>query len=69
MDGVTVVSQSLLSLLKRMLPEGNEMVSSEYEAKKKLSALGVEYQKKHASPNDCILYRNEYEKYIYMSNL
>ena len=32
-----------------------------YEAKKTLSTLEMEYEKIHACPNDCALYRNEYE--------
>ena len=32
-----------------------------YEAKKTMSALGFEYFKIHTCPNDCILYRQEYE--------
>ena len=32
-----------------------------YEAKKTMSALGLEYVKIHACPNDCMLYRNEYK--------
>ncbi|KAL6276903.1 hypothetical protein ACE6H2_020504 [Prunus campanulata] len=32
-----------------------------YEAKKTLCALGLIYEKIHACPNDCILYRKEYE--------
>jgi hypothetical protein len=31
-----------------------------YEAKKTLTNLGLEYQKIHACPNDCILYRKEF---------
>ena len=31
-----------------------------YEAKKMLGALGMEYKKVHACPNDCCLYRKEY---------
>ncbi|XP_062013912.1 uncharacterized protein LOC133730309 [Rosa rugosa] len=42
------------------LPEGNEIPSSMYEAKKSLSALGMDYTKIHACPNDCILYRKQY---------
>ena len=48
----------LLQLLGDMLPLNNEMSLSIYEAKKTFSALGMEYQKIHACPNDCILYRN-----------
>ena len=48
----------LLQLLRDMLPLNNEMPLSMYEAKKTFSALGMEYQKIHACPNDCILYRN-----------
>jgi len=32
-----------------------------YEAKKILCPMGMEYQKIHACPNDCILYRKEFE--------
>ncbi|KAI5351537.1 hypothetical protein L3X38_004428 [Prunus dulcis] len=44
-----------------MLPKGNTLPSSMYEAKKILSALGVSYEKIHACPNDCILYKKDYE--------
>ncbi|XP_024172337.1 uncharacterized protein LOC112178421 [Rosa chinensis] len=42
------------------LPTGNEIPTSVYEAKKVLSALGMDYRKIHACPNDCILYRKHY---------
>ncbi|XP_040367462.1 uncharacterized protein LOC121050682 [Rosa chinensis] len=42
------------------LPVGNEIPASVYDAKKTLSALGMDYTKIHACPNDCILYRKEY---------
>ena len=45
-----------------MLPEGNELPSTTYEAKKVVCPLGLEVQKIHAYLNDCILYRGEYEK-------
>ncbi|XP_073131634.1 uncharacterized protein [Henckelia pumila] len=51
----------LLSLLGEMLPNENELPSSLYDAKKSLCALGMNYVKIHACPNDCILYRKEYE--------
>ena len=44
-----------------MLPEGNELPSTTYEAKKMVCPLGLDVQKIHACPNDCILYRGEYE--------
>ena len=37
----------------------NKLSLSMYEAKKTLNTLGMEYEKIHACPNDCILYRNE----------
>ncbi|XP_024163761.2 uncharacterized protein LOC112170658 [Rosa chinensis] len=43
-----------------LLPEGNEIPTSVYEAKKTLGALGMDYRKIHACPNDCILYRKQY---------
>ncbi|KAL6350674.1 hypothetical protein AAG906_028127 [Vitis piasezkii] len=46
-------------LLGDMLPVNNELPLSMYEAKKTLNALGMEYEKIHACPNDCILFRNE----------
>ena len=54
----------LLQLLEDMLPLNNEISLSMYEAKKTLSALGMEYQKIHACSNDCILYRNQYKDAI-----
>ncbi|XP_073120763.1 uncharacterized protein [Henckelia pumila] len=51
----------LLSLLGEMLPDHNELPLSYYDAKKSFSALGMNYVKIHACPNDCILYRKEFE--------
>ncbi|CAL8136230.1 unnamed protein product [Prunus armeniaca] len=51
----------LLILQGDLLPEGNTIPASMYEAKKTLCALGLSYEKMHACPNDCILYRKEYE--------
>ncbi|CAL2247557.1 unnamed protein product [Prunus armeniaca] len=51
----------LLILQGDFLPEGNTLPSFMYEAKKTLSALEMSYEKIHACPNDCILYRNDYE--------
>ena len=54
--------EELLGIIKNMLPEGNELPSTTYEAKKVVCPLGLEVQKIHACLNDCILYRDEYEK-------
>jgi len=35
---------------------------SYYQAKKILCPMGMKYQKIHACPNDCILYRHEFEE-------
>ncbi|XP_073132543.1 uncharacterized protein [Henckelia pumila] len=51
----------LLNLLGEMLRDDNELPLSFYDAKKSLCALGITYEKIHACPNDCILYRKEYE--------
>jgi hypothetical protein len=37
----------------------NELPASTYEAKKIVCPLGLEVQKIHACPNDCIFYRGE----------
>ena len=50
----------LLVLLKNMLPKDNKLPKSHYEEKKILCPAGMEYQKIHACPNDCILYRNQF---------
>ena len=48
----------LLVLLKNILPQDNRLMKNHYEAKKILCPVGMEYQKIHACPNDCILYIN-----------
>jgi len=50
----------LLELLKEMFPENNTLPIYNYEAKKILCPMGLEYQKIHACPNDCVLYRDEF---------
>ncbi|KAA0066650.1 transposase [Cucumis melo var. makuwa] len=50
----------LLKTLKEILPTTNELPNSLYEAKKTLGALGMEYEKIHACPNNCCLYRKEF---------
>ena len=51
----------LLQILGDMLSVNNEMPLSMYEAKKTLNSFGMEYEKIHACPNDCILYRNKFQ--------
>ncbi|XP_074300612.1 uncharacterized protein LOC141631904 [Silene latifolia] len=50
----------LLELLKDMLPEDNVLPNHTYEAKKILRGIDMKYEKIHACPNDCILYRKDY---------
>ncbi|TYK30539.1 hypothetical protein E5676_scaffold71G00030 [Cucumis melo var. makuwa] len=54
----------LLKALKDILPSPNDLPTSMYEAKKTLGALGMKYEKIHACPNDCCLYRKEYANAI-----
>ncbi|XP_058753332.1 uncharacterized protein LOC131626522 [Vicia villosa] len=58
----------LLQLLTQMLPEGNILPSRYYEAKKILCPMGLEYEKIHACPNDCILYRKEFKRLFANAN-
>ncbi|KAH7837023.1 hypothetical protein Vadar_008640 [Vaccinium darrowii] len=51
----------MLTMFGDMLPDCNELPPSFYEAKKTMTALGMGYEKIHACPNDCILYRKEFE--------
>ena len=53
--------EELLKLIKNLLLEGNTLPETMYEAKKVVCPLGLEAQKIHACPNDCILHRGEYE--------
>ncbi|WVZ49430.1 hypothetical protein U9M48_000795 [Paspalum notatum var. saurae] len=49
----------LLKLIKEFLPEGNKLPETTYEAKEVVCPIGLEVQKIHACPNDCILYRGK----------
>ncbi|CAM8957051.1 unnamed protein product [Rhodiola kirilowii] len=51
----------LLTLVKDMLLEDNSLPNRCYEAKKVMCPMGIDYEKIHACPNDCILYRNSYK--------
>nr|KYP35776.1 hypothetical protein KK1_043169 [Cajanus cajan] len=50
----------LLELLKEMLPEDNTLPNRNYQVKKILCPMGLEYKKIHACPNDCVLYTNDF---------
>jgi hypothetical protein len=43
-----------------MLPEGNQIAESVYEAKKIICPLGIEVEKIHAFKNSCVLFRGDY---------
>jgi hypothetical protein len=49
--------EGMLKIVKDKLPKNNELPSTTYEAKQTVCPLGLEVQKIHACPNDCILYR------------
>jgi len=51
----------LLELLHEMLPTDNTLSTRHYEAKKILCPMGMDYERIHACPNDCILYSKEFE--------
>ena len=51
----------LLKFIKDAFPVGETFPKSYYEAKKMIGGLGLSYNKIHACPNDCMLYRKEYE--------
>ena len=55
------VFEGMLKIMKDKLPEKNELPSTTYEAKQIVCPLGLEVQKIHACPNDCILYRGKDE--------
>ena len=51
----------LLQVMHNMLLEKNTLPKSYYQAKKILCPMGMEYRKIHACPNDCILYKHEFQ--------
>jgi hypothetical protein len=51
--------KDLLTLFKDMLPQGNSVLETVYEAKQIIYPLGLEVKKIHTCKNDCILYRRE----------
>jgi hypothetical protein len=54
--------KDLLMLLKDMLPQGNTVPKTIYEAKQIICLLGLEVEKIHACKNNCILHHGpEYE--------
>nr|AAX95443.1 hypothetical protein [Oryza sativa Japonica Group]ABA92774.1 transposon protein, putative, CACTA, En/Spm sub-class [Oryza sativa Japonica Group] len=51
---------SLLELLKKILPRPNSLPSNTYQAKKLIYPLSLGVKNIHACVNHCILYRKEY---------
>ncbi|XP_076899375.1 uncharacterized protein LOC143553226 [Bidens hawaiensis] len=51
----------LLVFWHERLPRDNELPISTYQAKKLMCPMGLEVERIHACPNNCILYRNQYE--------
>jgi hypothetical protein len=43
-----------------MLPKGNQIAESVYEAKKIICPLGIEVEKLHACKTSCVLFRGDY---------
>jgi len=52
---------ALLSLLKYIFLEANELPDRTYGAKKILCFMRMIYERIYACPKDCILYRKDYE--------
>jgi hypothetical protein len=50
----------LLDVLRDMLPEGNQLAESVYEAKKIICPLGIEVEKIHACKDNCVLFCGDY---------
>ncbi|XP_073121944.1 uncharacterized protein [Henckelia pumila] len=51
----------LLKILGEMLPEKHTLPNSIYSMKKLLKPFDLGYEKIHACPNDCCLFRNEFK--------
>ncbi|XP_056698036.1 uncharacterized protein [Spinacia oleracea] len=53
----------LLAKLTDMFSDDNTVPKSNYYAKKLMCPFGLEYEKIHACPNDCVLYRKQYANF------
>ena len=51
---------SLLKLLKDVLPKGNRLLVLRYDAKKKMTKLVLGYKSFHACNSDRVLFRKEH---------
>ena len=49
----------LLGIIRKMLPEKNELPEKTYLAKQMIYPIGLEVEKIHVCSNDCILYRGD----------
>jgi hypothetical protein len=58
----------LLELLKDTYPMSEKLPTSNYEAKKMVKELGLQYEKIDACKNDCVIYYKEYEDAIRCPN-
>jgi hypothetical protein len=60
MHGVSnVFMDEVFSLLrKELLPRGNKMPTTTYEAFKSIKTLGLNYDSIHACPNGCVLFKD-----------
>ena len=54
----------LLSIIRKMLPEKNELPEKTYLAKQMICPISLEVEKIHACSNDCILYRKDEYKVL-----
>jgi hypothetical protein len=53
---------ALVTIFGDMLPEDHILPKNMYEAQKVLQALKMPYEKIHACPNGCVLFRKDHEK-------
>jgi len=54
-----------LTIIATLLPAGHVLPKNMYESQKLLCALKMPYEKIHACPNGCILFRKDYENAKY----
>lgn len=52
----------MLQWLSDILLEDNTLPTHNYDTKKILCPMGMDYQKIHACLNNCVLYKNEFAK-------
>ncbi|TVU11069.1 hypothetical protein EJB05_44631, partial [Eragrostis curvula] len=65
LDAIARNFDVMLTVIASMLPEGHILPKNMYESQKLLRALKMPYEKIHACPKGCVLFRKEHAEALY----